>query len=80
LHGKAHRNYKATPYNGQAIIFKAAKKTWGKYSDPLLGWDKLVNGGLEVNEVPGLHANIISEPWVRALAEKINISLKKLNL
>jgi thioesterase domain-containing protein len=45
--------------------------------DPQLGWGKLVAGGLEleIQEVPGKHTNIFTEPYVRFLAEKLQACL-----
>jgi amino acid adenylation domain-containing protein len=79
FHIKAKRKYKPISYNGRVIIFKAMQKSFGISSDPYLGWGRLINGEPEVSEVPGLHENIIDEPWVKVLAEKLNDSLERLN-
>jgi thioesterase domain-containing protein len=79
LHIKAQRNYEAKPYSGRVIIFKAIEKSFGISSDPYLGWGRLINGEPEVYKVPGLHENIINEPWVKVLAEKLDDSLERLN-
>jgi amino acid adenylation domain-containing protein len=79
LHIKAQRNYEAKPYSGRVIIFKAMQKSFGISSDPYLGWGRLINRESEVCEVPSLHENIINEPWVKVLAEKLNDSLERLN-
>ena len=79
LHIKAQRNYEAIPYNGRVIVFKGIEKSFGSSSGPYLGWDRLIDGELEICEVPGLHENIIFEPWVKGLAEKMSDSLQRLN-
>jgi thioesterase domain-containing protein len=35
------------------------------------GWRELVEGRIEVHEITGNHINIIKEPHVRLLAEKL---------
>jgi thioesterase domain-containing protein len=39
--------------------------------DPTMGWGALLNGQLEVHEVPAHHQNILIEPGVRLLAEQL---------
>jgi aspartate racemase len=85
VHEQAARNYVPQVYQGRVTLFKATDRfthtatwraTWHRY--PLLGWDKLVAGGLEVHEVPGSHSfegSLLSEPHVRVLAEKLKSCL-----
>ena len=40
-----------------------------------LGWGALAGGGLEIIEVPGIHADIVREPHVRVLAEKLRMCI-----
>jgi thioesterase domain-containing protein len=79
LHIKALREYEAKPYSGRVVILKARQKSFGFSSDVTLGWGEILNREPEVIEVPGLHENIINEPWVKALAEKLTDSLERLN-
>jgi thioesterase domain-containing protein len=46
-------------------------------NDELLGWGKLVSGGIEVQDVPGRHRDILIEPNVRILAEKMRTCLDR---
>jgi thioesterase domain-containing protein len=41
------------------------------------GWQTLAPNGVEVHEIPGDHINIIKEPHVRSLAEKLSECLIK---
>ena len=41
------------------------------------GWRELVRGNIETHEIPGNHLNIIKEPGVRVLAERLHESLSK---
>ncbi len=40
-------------------------------------WRRLVQGGLEVHEVPGDHLSMLLEPHVQDLAEKLALCLSK---
>ena len=79
-HQNAYRHYVTQVYPGRAILFRASEQPeeWLDWLqsmkiDPQLGWGKLVAGGLEleIQEVPGKHTNIFTEPYVRFLAEKL---------
>ena len=74
---EALTNYVPQVYSGRAILFRATEQPpeeWGT-TDPQLGWGSLVAGGLEVQEVPGNHGNIFSEPYVQVIAEKLQACL-----
>jgi thioesterase domain-containing protein len=84
LNEQAARDYKPQSYQGRVTLFKATDEpssitllaTSRRY--PLLGWDSLAAGGVEVHEVPGGHAfegSLLSEPHVRVLAEKLKACL-----
>jgi thioesterase domain-containing protein len=67
--------YKPKPYPGKMVIFRSAEI----YPDPELGWDGLVEGGLETCDIPGKHENrraIMNEPFVRSTAEQLRKYLK----
>ena len=72
----AQASYRAGGYPGKITLFRASRQPRGLKADPTLGWGDLVSGGLEIHEVPGYHAAIISEPWVdvtaRVLADCLN--------
>lgn len=64
---RVSRTYRE-PYPGRVVLF------WGKEQvplDPQLGWGEVVSH-LEVCEVPGFHENIIREPHVQVLGERLN--------
>jgi thioesterase domain-containing protein len=73
----AEREYRPKPYTGRMIIFRAK----GLYHDPMLGWTGLVTGGIKVHEIPGVHRdhrNIVEEPAVRTLGERMRECLLSL--
>jgi thioesterase domain-containing protein len=47
------------------------------YVDPLLGWRKLIAGGLEIQDIPGNHTTMFSEPNVETLVERLRGCLEK---
>jgi acyl-CoA synthetase (AMP-forming)/AMP-acid ligase II/thioesterase domain-containing protein/acyl carrier protein len=47
------QSYRPQPYPGRAVLFRPARGRVGYQPDPLMGWDSLVEGRLEVLEVPG---------------------------
>ena len=78
-HDQAMRDYAYQIYLGNAILFRAIEQDGDEFQeiDPQLGWGRLVAGGLEVQEVPGNHYSIFSEPYVKVLAEKLKACLEQ---
>jgi len=73
----AYLNYVPKAYPGRVTLFRAKTQLKGVYPEPMMGWDELVTGELEILEVPGYHGTIVVEPRVRFLAEKLSDSLAK---
>ena len=73
----AWMNYKPAPYSGPITLFRATNQPLGIVPDPTLGWKSLALGGIEIHDVPGYHAAIVSEPRVRFLVEKLRPLLEK---
>lgn len=78
-HNQAIRDYVYQIYSGYAILFRAIEQHGDEFQviDPQLGWSRLVAGGLEIQEVPGNHYSMFSEPYVRVLAEKSKACLEQ---
>ena len=72
LNFAAVKDYVPQVYPGNAILFSASDLT--NAYDVEDGWRKLV-GHLEVHQVPGNHLDIIKEPHVRVLADKLELCL-----
>jgi thioesterase domain-containing protein len=68
---QASRNYEPNRYPGRVTLFKASEELAGTTPDPTLGWSEWANAGVEVHVVPGNHANLVYEPHVEVLAEKL---------
>lgn len=67
-HLNALRHYKHRPYAGRIILFRVEKNLEGLTES--LGWSELADK-VEVHIVPGTHYNVLNEPNVNALFEKI---------
>ncbi len=70
----ALRNYVPAPYDGDATLFRA-KDELVAYSDPALGWGRLINGRLEIREISGDHDTILNEPHIGMLARVLDSCL-----
>ena len=75
-HEKAYFKYEPRPYSGDVIVLRASKQLRGSMGDTWLGWKGVINGNLEVHEVPGHQQNILLEPNVSRLAAEIEAQLK----
>ncbi|MDQ6672832.1 MAG: amino acid adenylation domain-containing protein, partial [Chloroflexota bacterium] len=75
-HGRAYDNYVPRGYPGRVVLFRASEQPWGIIPDPTMGWDGLIPVESEIFEVPGRHKNILAEPYVRSLAERLHACLE----
>jgi thioesterase domain-containing protein len=72
----ARDNYRAQPYAGDIILFRALNRYGPAYSmDEYLGWKDITRGTLEVHDVPGDHYSMLNPPNVEALAQKLRAYL-----
>ena len=74
---RATQNYGLHLYPGRITFFKASETPAGQSPDPTLGWSEWASGGVEIHVVPGNHANLMYEPHVEVLAEKLTACLKQ---
>jgi aspartate racemase len=74
---RATQNYGLHPYPGRITFFKASETLAGTSQDPTMGWNEWASGGVEVHVVPGNHANLMYEPHVEVLAEKLTACLNQ---
>lgn len=59
------------PYAGRAVLVRSTAQPLGARYDRTLGWDRVIRGGIDVIECPGIHDAMVTEPWARVLAEKL---------
>jgi thioesterase domain-containing protein/acyl carrier protein len=71
----AHR-YQPQAYDGLVTLFWARDDLRAS-NDLVAGWRALAIGGIEVQEIPGTHLNIIKEPHVAELANKLTECLQR---
>ena len=69
-------SYRPQPYPGAALIFRHTRRPGNDTGDPLLGWDNLLTGPVDVCDVPGDHAEIFQEPNVEVMARKLDEALR----
>ena len=74
---RASRVYVLHRYPGRVTLFKASEDLSGTLSDPTLGWSDWADGGVDVQIVPGNHANMVYEPNVEILAEKLTACMEE---
>ena len=74
---RATQNYGLHLYPGRITFFKASETLAGTSPDPTMGWNEWASGGVEVHVVPGNHANLMYEPHVEVLAEKLTACLNQ---
>ncbi|MDY6804445.1 MAG: amino acid adenylation domain-containing protein [Cyanobacteriota bacterium] len=63
---KAMYDYGPLPYSGRTVLFSASDEA------PERGWSSLAAGEQEVYTIPGDHYEILREPGVGVLAERLN--------
>jgi acetoacetyl-CoA synthetase len=66
--------YRPGPYPGRASFFRVEQPREDQ-GDPLPIWRRVVEGGLTVDVLPGSHADVVAEPNVRILAERVSAHL-----
>ncbi len=72
---QALQTYTVEPYSGRVLLFRANRQPPGALPDPTLGWGPHVQGGIDVVETPGYHADIISEPRLRFMIDALRVRL-----
>jgi amino acid adenylation domain-containing protein len=72
---RATQNYELHSYPGCITFFRATETLEGTSPDPTMGWSDWARGGVDVHVVPGNHANLMYEPHVEALAQKLTACL-----
>jgi len=73
---KSYMQYVPKFYPGSLTLFGVSNQPRRLVSDPYLGWKDFVKS-IDIYEVNGYHKNILREPNVKGLAEKLNNRLKE---
>jgi acyl transferase domain-containing protein/thioesterase domain-containing protein/acyl carrier protein len=77
VNGFAMSQYRPSVYPGQLAIFRSVNREETFENDELLGWGGLAEGGIEVFDITGSHLEMLYEPNVRVLAEKLRSCLDR---
>lgn len=72
----AYMEYKPKPLKNRILLFRVSKQKRELSFDPILGWRDLAEDGVHDYEVHAFHKNILREPNVRALADKLGVFLR----
>jgi len=73
----AAANYKPQVYPGVVTIFRSTTRRIEDGNDQFLGWGGLAKQGVEVHHIASNHFNILQEPGVRILSEKLKQCLNR---
>lgn len=73
---EAERSYVPRPFSGRVILFRSDHIPLGQLTDPRAAWSDYATRGLEVYEVKGNHENILLEPQVQFVAERLKACLE----
>jgi thioesterase domain-containing protein len=74
---KAFFSYTPSPIRSAITLFRTSKQPRARLNDSTLGWADLTRSGVKDYEINAFHKNILKEPNVLALAEKLKICLEK---
>ena len=73
---QAASRYELAPWSGTITLFAARNRDPSfQHIDDDLGWEPWADDGVEIHKVPGDHDNLVREPNVDVLAEKLQRSI-----
>jgi thioesterase domain-containing protein len=78
LHYQAILAYQPQPYKGKVTLFRAQAQALSRVAEPDKGWGRLAQGGVEIREFAGSHHTLLREPYVRNLAEQLQLKLMEI--
>lgn len=75
---EAFAAYRPMPYAGEVMLFRPGTGfVLGVDIGPSNGWERLILGGIEVDQCPGDHASMCEQPHVRVLARRLRSYLQR---
>ncbi|HVN79292.1 MAG TPA: AMP-binding protein, partial [Terriglobia bacterium] len=78
-HMKLLQEYVPGSYSGPLTLYRARTQAFFQFSTFDLGWGAIVNGDVEIVNIPGCHDNLLRKPYVLFLAKAFNTSIAKLS-
>jgi amino acid adenylation domain-containing protein len=73
----AERAYEGKPYAGSALLIRFHDEAWKFGPDPLMGWSGLVNGGIDVVDLPGGHITGMGPVGAPGMVALLNSHMEK---
>ena len=70
---QASENYQAQGYSGNLTLFRCQIQPQKQALSPDLGWRDLVTGEIEIIPITAAHYDMLKEPHVRVVAEKLKL-------
>ena len=74
---RAMRSYHPRTYPGRVSLFLVSKPRVRSLPDPRMAWAELASDGAEVYVIPGDHHDLLREPSVQILAQKLDACLHR---
>ena len=72
---QARNSYVLQVYPGRVTLFRSSQASVGFSDDLKLGWGELAAGGVEIYEITCSHTDMMEEPQVKLLAQKLQLCL-----
>jgi oxalate---CoA ligase len=66
---RAERQYERRPYHGTIALFRTTDPAGGIFPAPLMGWKDLLQGQVDLYDVPGDHLQMLAEPAIDSVAQ-----------
>ena len=77
---RASLSYVVRRYPGRVTLFRASDDLSNTVSDATLGWSDWADGGVDLQMVPGNHANMVYKPNVEILARKLTACINQVTV
>ena len=72
----AERSYRRQPYSGTVALLRTTDPAGGIYPAPLMGWGGLLQGRVDVYDVPGDHLRMLFEPAIDSVAQVLHMRIQ----
>jgi amino acid adenylation domain-containing protein len=76
---QAGQDYQGGMYAGSVTLFRSYIQPIAQALHRDLGWSELVSGSLNIYDMPGNHNNLLKEPYIQLLGQKLKICLSETN-
>jgi amino acid adenylation domain-containing protein len=71
----AAKSYAPRPYDGPALLLRASDPRAGQYPVPLMGWEGLLVGEVEIHDISDNLKGLLAEPVVREVAHHLGLAI-----